>query len=171
MSDKTEEEREELKKKIGQSYLEESAAHRDGRHGDVTLIAKERLVMQKELYLGDDKVDILDGPGKDIVVFYTNRRPDELQYFHKVASRLVDMVGAAGIIMNRGDKVERLPSLSIALARKFIADKFKSDPSFKQTYIANVAMLLHDRKWLKRPLKDRNEAAEAVLDLIFEDKR
>lgn len=62
-------------------------------------------------------------------------------------------------------------SNEIAKARKVMVDAFKEDPDFKQGYIANVAMLLYDRKWLKRPLRDRNEAAEAVLDLIFEGKR
>lgn len=56
-------------------------------------------------------------------------------------------------------------------ARKVMAIAFKNDPDFKQAYIANIAMLFKDRGWLKRPDQDRNVAAEAVLDLIFEDKR
>jgi len=60
---------------------------------------------------------------------------------------------------------------NISRARRIFVSAFKADPDFKQGYIANVAMLLYDRGWLKRPNEDMNEAAEAVLDLIFEDKR
>ena len=62
-------------------------------------------------------------------------------------------------------------SEQIIKARKTMADAFREDSDFKQGYIANVAMLMHDRGWLKRPNADRNEAAEAVIDLIFGGKR
>lgn len=59
----------------------------------------------------------------------------------------------------------------IARTRKVMANYFKVFPDLKRGYIDNVAMLMRDRGWLKRPKKDRNEAAEAILDLIFEEKR
>lgn len=59
-------------------------------------------------------------------------------------------------------------SKQIIKARKTMADAFKEDPSFRHGYVANIAMLLWDNDWLKRPHEDRNRAAEAILDLIFE---
>jgi len=58
--------------------------------------------------------------------------------------------------------------ISVAEAREVISKAFKEDPHFKFGYIANIAEFLHDRGYLKQPLKDKNDVAEAVLDLIFE---
>ncbi len=51
-------------------------------------------------------------------------------------------------------------------AREQMCKAFKADEDFRQTYVANIAMLLHDRydiiDWEKR-----NKAAEDIMDLIF----
>ena len=60
----------------------------------------------------------------------------------------------------------------IQKARETISKAFQDDPDFKRGYIDNVAMLLYDRDYLKDPdIPNRNVVAEAILDLIFEDKR
>ena len=64
----------------------------------------------------------------------------------------------------------------IQKARKTMADAFDKDPDFRDTYSANIAMLLYDefhKKKYKPKLKpdDRNAVAEKLIDLIFYDKR
>lgn len=54
----------------------------------------------------------------------------------------------------------------IAEARKTIRDVFEKDPEFKQGYVANIAMLLHDYHGITDYHK-RNQAAEDILELIF----
>ena len=56
----------------------------------------------------------------------------------------------------------------IATARETMKDAFERDPGFKLAYVANIAMLLHDRHG--GDFKDyviRNDTAEALLKLIF----
>jgi hypothetical protein len=58
-------------------------------------------------------------------------------------------------------------------ARSIMQHYFDEDSgpgSFKDSYIANVAMLLHDRYGITDP-RTRNNAAEDIIDLIFYDKR
>jgi len=50
----------------------------------------------------------------------------------------------------------------IQKARKIMRDAFEKDPDFKQGYISNIAMLLHDQY-----PGERNAAAEDILKLIF----
>lgn len=58
-------------------------------------------------------------------------------------------------------------SIMIRNARRIMRELFEKDAHFKQAYIANVGMFLRDRGYLRRPMKDRNAAAEGVIDLIF----
>ncbi len=54
-------------------------------------------------------------------------------------------------------------------ARRTIRKAFKDDPDFKDTYIANVAMYLHDKtQGLDMTVKRiRESAAEGIINLIF----
>jgi hypothetical protein len=54
----------------------------------------------------------------------------------------------------------------IAKARKTIRDAFEKDEGFKLGYVANVAMLLHDRYGITNHEK-RTKAANDILNLIF----
>lgn len=68
------------------------------------------------------------------------------------------------------DKNERLYGPievnKIAEAVKTMQDVFNKDEDFKMGYIANIAMLLHDRYGITNYEK-RNQAAEDILKLIF----
>jgi len=65
------------------------------------------------------------------------------------------------------EKVEDLP---FPKARRTMAKALHDDEGLRLGYVANVAMLLHDRYGITDH-KTRNEAAEAILALIFENKR
>ena len=54
----------------------------------------------------------------------------------------------------------------IEKARETMRDAFEKDPDFKMGYVANIAMLLHDRHGITNYDK-RNAAAEDILELIF----
>lgn len=57
----------------------------------------------------------------------------------------------------------------IASARKRMRDAFAADPAFEETYVANIAMLLHDRLNDDR-LNDiafRDKIAKELIKLIF----
>lgn len=54
----------------------------------------------------------------------------------------------------------------IQKARNTIRRAFESDEHFKYGYVANIAMLLHDRYGITDYDK-RNKAAEDILGLIF----
>jgi len=58
-------------------------------------------------------------------------------------------------------------SEEIRKARATMVQAFKEDPGFKLTYIANIAMLLHDRYDIT-DYETRNRAADDLLKLIFE---
>ncbi len=63
-------------------------------------------------------------------------------------------------------------SRTIARSRRIMREAFAADPDFKRTYIANVAMTMHDElhdRGYKPKLKpeDRDAVAEQVIDLIF----
>jgi len=55
-----------------------------------------------------------------------------------------------------------------AEACQVMRDAFEADPGFFQGYVANVAMLLHDRYGLT-DISVRNAAAREILWLIFQD--
>ena len=57
-------------------------------------------------------------------------------------------------------------SKKFAEARKTMSDTFKKDPDFRHTYEANVAMLLYDRGYVTK--KIRNKIADEILTLIFD---
>ena len=57
-------------------------------------------------------------------------------------------------------------SEKIQKARKTMRDAFKKDEGFRQGYVANIAMLLHDRHGIIAYDK-RNKAADEILELIF----
>lgn len=52
-------------------------------------------------------------------------------------------------------------------ARKTMRDAFEADKDFKRSYIANIAMYLHDHHGIT-DYKERNAAGEGILKLIFE---
>lgn len=57
--------------------------------------------------------------------------------------------------------------ISVSGARKRMRDAFAHDSGFKQTYIANIAVMLFDE--IGEPAyEDRNEIAEKILDRVFE---
>ncbi len=64
---------------------------------------------------------------------------------------------------------------AVLLARRTIREAFEADPEFKQTYIANIAMLLYNELDCGRPTfkrckasnNKRNDIAEKILDLVF----
>lgn len=57
----------------------------------------------------------------------------------------------------------------IKKARRTIRRAFEEDPEFKQTYIANVAMYLHDEvHGLDMEVKNiRESKAEKLIDMLF----
>lgn len=57
--------------------------------------------------------------------------------------------------------------LNVKQARETMAAAFKKDPHFRDTYVANVAMLLWGRH-RRITRKNCNEAADEVIHLIFE---
>lgn len=61
----------------------------------------------------------------------------------------------------------------IAKARKVMRDAFKKDEHFRYSYVANIAMLFHDRygngNYITNHEK-RNQAAEDILELIFKEE-
>jgi len=57
----------------------------------------------------------------------------------------------------------------IELARKIFKKEFEEDESFKETYIANIEMLLYDRYGMNNHEK-RNRAALDIMDVIFDAK-
>jgi len=51
-------------------------------------------------------------------------------------------------------------------ARETMRKTFEKDTDFAETYVANIAMLLHDRYGLLGH-KERNNAATDIMELIF----
>lgn len=54
----------------------------------------------------------------------------------------------------------------IKRARKIMRKTFEKDANFFETYISNIAMLLHDRYGITDVI-ERNKAARDILRLIF----
>ena len=58
-------------------------------------------------------------------------------------------------------------------SRATMREAFKRDAHFKHGYVSNIAMLFYDRygkgNYITNHTK-RNEAAEAILDLIFKEE-
>ena len=52
-------------------------------------------------------------------------------------------------------------------ARKVMARYLKTDEGLRETYHANIAMLLYDRYGITNHTR-RNQAAEEILKLVFE---
>lgn len=57
-------------------------------------------------------------------------------------------------------------SVIIENARRIMCREFEEDEDFRQTYIANIAMLLHDKYGIIN-YEERNNAAEDIFRLIF----
>lgn len=57
-------------------------------------------------------------------------------------------------------------SVIIENARKILRREFDDDEEFRQVYIANIAMLLHDKYGIVNYEK-RNDAAEDIMKFIF----
>ncbi len=60
----------------------------------------------------------------------------------------------------------RVEMNKIEKARKIFKNAFEKDDYFKQVYISNVAMLLHDRYGIT-DYERRNKAGEDIINLIF----
>ncbi len=56
--------------------------------------------------------------------------------------------------------------MRIKKARKTMRKAFEKDPYFAETYVANIAMLLHDKYGITNP-KERHNAGTDILELIF----
>jgi len=77
--------------------------------------------------------------------------------------------------MNKKERLnemrETVGAMTVADARKTIADAFAADGSgpgsFRDGYVSNVAMLLHDRYGIT-DYETRNKAADDIIHLIFE---
>jgi len=70
--------------------------------------------------------------------------------------------------------------MKIKKARKVIRKAFEKDPDFKETYVANVAMKLHDtfidtgavsgmKQAYMAHKKHRDQLATEIIDLIFKN--
>lgn len=57
--------------------------------------------------------------------------------------------------------------MNVQKARAVMKDAFKGDPHFRQAYVDNVAMLLHDSHGITE-YDARNAAANDIIALIFE---
>ena len=55
---------------------------------------------------------------------------------------------------------------NIGKAREIIREAFEADDGFKEAYISNIAMLLHDRHGIT-DYEKRNAAAKDILHLVF----
>jgi len=65
-----------------------------------------------------------------------------------------------------------LSSNIVKNARKVLRDAFDKDPDFRRVYEDNIAMLLYDKyKGMFRDINTRNEAAQAIMNLLFWDIR
>ncbi len=57
--------------------------------------------------------------------------------------------------------------MTIQEARQTMVKAFEADPDFRQGYVSNVAMLLHDQFGIT-DFETRNKAGEAIITLVFE---
>lgn len=55
---------------------------------------------------------------------------------------------------------------NIGRARQLMKEAFEDDPYFKEGYISNIAMLLHDNHGIT-DYEKRNAAARDILHLVF----
>jgi len=62
-----------------------------------------------------------------------------------------------------------MPRFSIRLARQIFKDHFEKDDNFREVYVANIAMLLHDRYGIT-DFEERNKAANDIMAVIFDAK-
>jgi hypothetical protein len=60
-----------------------------------------------------------------------------------------------------------ISTITVARAREVMANAFAGDPSFRDVYVANIAMLLHDRYGIT-DYEKRNAAGNDIVKLIFE---
>ena len=60
-------------------------------------------------------------------------------------------------------------SKEIIQAREIFKKAFEEDSNFRNVYVANIAMLLHDRYGIIN-YKDRNAAANDIMAVIFDAK-
>jgi len=60
-------------------------------------------------------------------------------------------------------------SKEIIQAREIFKKAFEEDDNFRNVYVANIAMLLHDKYGLIN-YKDRNAAANDIMAVIFDAK-
>ncbi len=87
----------------------------------------------------------------------------------------IQVEAAAELLNENADLKKQIAAhdgaISVAGARKIMREAFENDPEFKMTYIANIAVMLYEwfpviRHGLMR--SSRNEAAEKILDRVFE---
>ena len=73
------------------------------------------------------------------------------------------------MIGNIGEEINSIDNDRVVLiknARRVMCEAFKHDEDFRQTYVDNIAMLLHDRYGIIN-WEERNNAAEDIMNLIF----
>lgn len=105
----------------------------------------------------------------DLLEYGPNQKGNEMnketRNTHRQRARL-----AESVTLPADDFIELLDVAdgvtSVPVARRTMRDSFKRDPDFRHGYVANVAMLLHDRHGITNHAK-RNKAAEEIIDLIF----
>jgi len=81
---------------------------------------------------------------------------------------MMDEVALEGVVFRT--ILSRTVTESFADCRRFMVNTLKCDEGLREGYVANVAMLLHDCYGITDH-EIRNEAAEAILTLIFENRR
>ena len=64
---------------------------------------------------------------------------------------------------------EEFEAKSIEHARYIFKKSFEENEDFRDSYRANIAMLLYDRYNIKG-MKERNQAAKDIMDVIFDAK-
>lgn len=57
--------------------------------------------------------------------------------------------------------------MTVKDAREFIAAEFAVYPDFRNAYVANIAMLLHDKYGIT-DMETRNKAGDDIVRLVFE---
>ncbi len=75
----------------------------------------------------------------------------------------------AGKIEKMRGAIRNLGAIPFIRARKRMAHALRSDEGLRIGFVANVAMLLHDRYGITEP-ETRDRAANEILNLIFEGR-
>ncbi len=179
------------------SLDDDSATYLKARYDyDSDAAEKDEPSRPKSVAVGREGVELNPMALDTRYVAQPNRTEEELQANEEAARQVVEAQKPRVVVAYRGleagirpeiveaaarhvslDEMESLDgsgalrSLTpIALARRTMREAFDADPDFFETYVANVAMLLHDRHGITE-YEARNRAARDILGLIFWDRR